>query len=162
VNDEAWVTVTCRDGNLSGDGFTAFWVVPSGFVPSATIPPELLGTWVLEWAIQGPGQVGCSPPEPCPSVTFVIGPCSLGERCGSLIEADKPGCRFPLVFTRNSAPGDFVVGAYDDDSPGCDRGWGDGLHFRPTAEGTVGLSSVDGVNVTLYRVESSPTPSAAP
>jgi len=151
-NDEAWVTVTCRDGDLSGDGFTAFWVVPSGFEPSANLPPELLGTWVLEWAIQGPGQAGCFPREPCPSVTFVIGPCSLGERCGSLIEADQPGCRYPLVFHRNSAPGDFILNAREDDTAGCDEGWGTGLHFVPTAEGTVGLFTRDGTNVILHRV----------
>lgn len=151
VKDEAWVTVTCRDGDLSGDGFIAFWVVPSGFVPSATLPPDLLGTWVLEWAIQGPGQGGCSP-EPCPSVTFVIGPCSLGERCGSLIQANKPGCRFPLVFYRNSAPGVFTLSAGEDDTAGCDEGWGTGLHFVPTSEGTVGLFTRDGTNVILHRV----------
>lgn len=162
VNDEAWVTVRCRDGDLSVDGSTAFWVVPSGFEPSTTLPPELLATWVLEWAIQEQGQVGCSPPEPCPGVTFVLGPCSLGERCGSLIEADQPACRYPLVFSRNSAPGDFILDAREDDTAGCDEGWGTGLHFVPTATGTVQLYTRDGLSVILHRVESSPTPSAAP
>jgi hypothetical protein len=158
--DEASMTVTCREGDLSGDGATAFWVVPSGFVPSATLPPELLGTWVLEWAIQE--QAGCSPPEPCPSVTFILGSCALGERCGSLIQANKPGCRFPLVFHRNSAPGDFILNAGGDDTAGCDEGWGTGLHFVPTAEGTVRLYTRDGTNVILHRVGPAPTPSAAP
>jgi hypothetical protein len=158
VNDEAWVTVTCREGDVSGDGSTAFWVVPSGFVPSATLPPELLGTWVLEWAKQGPGQIGCSPPEPCPSVTFILGSCALGERCGSLIQANKPGCRFPLVFYRNSAPGVFTLNAGEDDTAGCDEGWGTGLHFVPTAEGTVRLSTRDGTNVILRRVDTGPVP----
>jgi hypothetical protein len=142
-NDEAWVTVTCRDGDLSGDGVTAFWVVPSGFEPSATLPPELLGTWVL-----GPSK---------DRDTFVIGPCSLGERCGSLIEADQPGCRYPLVFHRNSAPGDFILDAREDDTAGCDERWGLGLHFVPTAEGTVRLYTRDGTNVILHRVGPAPT-----
>ena len=157
----AWVNVECEDG--AGIAFATIWIWPSDLTSSATIPPELLGTWVLEWAIQGPGTVGCSPPEPCPSVTFVIGPCSLGERCGSLIEADKPGCRFPLVFgTVGASNGDFVLDAGEDDRAGCREGWGQGLHFVPTADGTARLWAADGFNVILHRVESAPTPTAAP
>jgi hypothetical protein len=96
-------------------------------------------------------------------VTFVLSPCSLGERCGTLIDADQPACRFPLVFgTVDARNGDFVLDAGQDDIAGCDERWGQGLHFVPTADGTAKLWTADGLNVILYRVESFPTRSAAP
>ena len=156
-DDYVSVNVECSEGALAASAGVGIWIWPAGFEPSATLPAELLGTWVLQWETQVP--TGC---HDCSDVTFVIGPCSLGTQCGSLIMARQPACRFPLVFARNSAPGDFVLDAGGDDSAGCVEGWGQGLHFMPTAEGTVVLSASDLGDVVLHRVESASTPSATP
>jgi hypothetical protein len=150
----AYVLVACRDGVLADAAWVAIWIWPSDLSASATLPPELLGTWAPD------GDESCSG---CGAVTFAIGPCSLGERCGTLIEADQPACRFPLVFaTTGARNGDFILDAGEDDRAGCDVGWGQGLHFVPTADGTAKLWTADGLNVILHRVGPAPTPSAAP
>jgi hypothetical protein len=150
--DTVDVSVECGDGEQEGVDRVTIWIWPSDLSASATLPPELLGTWTM-------------PPEDCSDCgdeTFAIGPCSLGERCGSLIEADKPACRFPLVFATIAPPGVFILDAGEDDSAGCPEGWGQGLHFKPNADGTAQLYTVDGTNSILHRVVASPAPSAAP
>jgi hypothetical protein len=152
--DAAWVNVECGEGDLAGIDSVAIWIWPNDLSASVALPPGLLGTWAMD------GDEGC-----CGwgDVTFVLGPCSLGERCGSLIEEDQPACHFPLVFgTVDARHGDFVLDAGEDDRAGCDERWGQGLHFVPAPDGTAKLWTADGLNVILHRVESFPTRSAAP
>ena len=147
----AWVEVECGDG--AGIAWVTIRIWPDDLTSSTTLPPALLGTWAFD------EEEGC-----CGfNATFVLGPCSLGQRCGSLIDADQLACRFPLVFsTVGARNGDFILDAGEDDTAGCDERWGQGLHFVPTADGTAKLWTADGFNAILHRVGLAPTPSAAP
>ena len=75
----ALVEVECGDG--AGIAFVTIRIWPDDLTSSTTLPPALLGTWAFD------EEEGCCGVN----ATFVLGPCSLGERCGSLVGCG-PAC----------------------------------------------------------------------
>ena len=96
-SDASGASVECGEGGAAGIDGVAIYIWSSDLTTSTPLPAELQGTWAMRPVEGSSGLAG---------VTFAIGPCSLGERCGSILDADQPACRFPLVF------GTFTEGEY--------------------------------------------------
>jgi hypothetical protein len=101
-------------------------------------------------------------------IALVIEACALGDRCGSLIEAQQPSCEFPLVYagaglggapvsTESPAPtrvpcaGCVEFDASVDAGPGCHGHFGAGQILYFDSDGRMKWFTADGWNAELER-----------
>ena len=127
-----------------------------------SLPSEFVGTWEMV-----PREKWCAGKD-C-GIALVIEACALGERCGSLIEAQQPACEFPLTFAeaglgpilpsvsapapapRVPCPGCVTLDASLAAGPGCHGHFGSGQLLRFDSAGRLQWSTGDGWSAELER-----------
>lgn len=129
----------------------------SGEAERDSLPSEFVGTWEMV-----PGEKWCAGDD-C-GIVLVIEACAIGDECGSLIEAQQPSCKFPLVYTgaghtcscsglscscSEPCPGCVRFDASVDAGPGCDGHFGSGQTLRFASDGTLEWFTGDGWSAQL-------------